>query len=290
MKTKFKTGFHLIVVLLLITSHSFAQSKQDDLSVKKNEAHNKAAVLKIYNLALNRRQFEVLDGIISDDFDNATGKHGAEAFSAVIKTLLKGFPDAQWKVLDLIADDNKVVAVQEFTGTNTGPYPAYGPQTIIDPTGKKTVTRGVVIYEFKAGKIISGLVETDRLQFLQDMGILPSSLATLAKKRPQSGNVALVDKMIVPKSSVEELRKQSSEIGKFIKSLPGLISQQAFEKEDAEGNLVIQTTAIWESQDALNNAREAVQGEFKRLNLDTHDLFTRLNIKVERAAYRVVEN
>ncbi|HEX9511194.1 MAG TPA: hypothetical protein VF939_11980 [Puia sp.] len=115
------------------------------------------------------------------------------------------------------------------------------------------------------------------------------ALLLLTAKKPTAGHVALIDKLLVPKNSIDEYRKQGNTIGKFIRTLPGLISQQAFEQKDPEGNITVITIAIWENQEALNMAREAVQAEFKRINFDP-GFFNRLNIKIERSVYNTIEN
>ncbi len=103
-------------------------------------------------------------------------------------------------------------------------------------------------------------------------------------------NVSLIDKIVIPKKSVEEMLKQTSSLNLFIKKLPGLISQQAFQHTDDEGNMTLITVATWKDQHALNNAREAVQGEFQRLNLNPQEFFSRLAIKMERSVYHPINH
>lgn len=105
-----------------------------------------------------------------------------------------------------------------------------------------------------------------------------------------SGNIALIDKLVIPAASIDELLNQTNKIGKFIKTLPGLISQQAYEHTDSEGTMTMITVAIWENQDALSKAKDAVQAEFQRLNLQPQELFKRLNVKMERSVYNLLEN
>jgi heme-degrading monooxygenase HmoA len=103
-------------------------------------------------------------------------------------------------------------------------------------------------------------------------------------------NVALIDKLSIPAASIDEFLHQTKIIGEFLRTLPGFISQQAFASKDSEGNMTLITVAIWEDQDALGKAKNAVQTEFERLNLHPQELFKRLNVKMERSVYRILDN
>ncbi|WP_147314028.1 antibiotic biosynthesis monooxygenase family protein [Deminuibacter soli] len=105
-----------------------------------------------------------------------------------------------------------------------------------------------------------------------------------------AGNVALIDKLFIPAGSIDELLSQTKTVGKFIKTLPGLISQQAFESRDEQGNMTLITIAIWENKEALSKAKDAVQGEFQRLNIQPQEFIKRLNIKMERSIYNTLDN
>jgi hypothetical protein len=60
---------------------------------------------------------------------------------------------------------------------------------------------------------------------------------------------------------------------------------EAFEKPDQEGNLMIMTVAVWENQDKLNEAKQTIQAEFKRIRFNPTEFYQRLNIKMEREQY-----
>jgi hypothetical protein len=42
---------------------------------------------------------------------------------------------------------------------------------------------------------------------------------------------------------------------------------------------------VWRTQDYLNNAKAAMQAEFKRIGFDPQEFYKRLNIKMERGIY-----
>jgi len=49
--------------------------------------------------------------------------------------------------------------------------------------------------------------------------------------------------------------------------------------------LIIITIAIWQTQDHLNKAKNAMQAEFERMGFDPQEFYKRLDIKMERGIY-----
>lgn len=100
------------------------------------------------------------------------------------------------------------------------------------------------------------------------------------------GTVYFVDKFLVPKPSMEEFRKQVKYNRAFIAGLSGYVRGEALERIDGDGNLIVVTVAVWENQDKLNEAKQAVLAEFKRIGFNPVEFYSRLNIKMEREQYR----
>ena len=115
---------------------------------------------------------------------------------------------------------------------------------------------------------------------MQQLGIIPNNLA------PTNENtVYFIDKFFVPKTSIDEFTKQMKYNRAYIANLSGYIRGEAFQKVDDEGNLAVMTIAIWETQDKLDEAKQSVQTEFKRIGFNPVEFYQRLNIKVEREIY-----
>jgi predicted ester cyclase len=114
--------------------------------------------------------------MVSADYINPSGVKGVEGFQKSLLELAKAFPDAQWKAEEILADGNKVVVKQKFTGTHTNQFQNFR------PTSKKVSVDGFTTFELQNGKIIDSLVLTDRLGFLQQLGVLPIDLSTLKNK------------------------------------------------------------------------------------------------------------
>jgi predicted ester cyclase len=255
------------------TNKSIKKSNKMDNAIKKETIHF------LYDSIFNKKQYEKLSEIISTEYTNQYGAKGIAAFQKTIVELTKAFPDAQWKVNEIIADGNKVVVKQSFTGTHKSQFQN------IQPTNNTVSTEGIVTYEFKNDKIIGSQVQTNRLGFLQQLGVLPIDLTNLSIKKENPNAIHFIDKFSVPKTSIEEFVKRMNYNRAFIKTLSGFISDQIFEQKDNEGNLTIITIAVWENIKKLNEAKTAVQTEYGRIEFNPIEFYQRLNIKMERGQY-----
>lgn len=112
------------------------------------------------------------------------------------------------------------------------------------------------------------------------------SLKKSEMESKEQGRIYFVDKFFVPKASINEFTKQVNYNRAFVANLSGYISGEAFEKPDSEGNLILMTIAVWENSDKVNQAKQAVQSEFKRIGFNPLEFYQRLNIKLEREEYR----
>lgn len=117
---------------------------------------NKDLVRRLYEFHTNQRHFERLGEVLSADFVNT--------YLTAVSTLVKGFPDVQFEVLQLVEEDETVVVRWRWSGTHTGEFRGYA------ATGKKVGNEGVVIYTARDGKLVSSWTINDRLGVLQAIG------------------------------------------------------------------------------------------------------------------------
>ncbi|TWW00609.1 ester cyclase [Chitinophaga pinensis] len=127
-------------------------------TIKKTEhtMNNKAVIKKMYEEVFNKRDMSNVSQFVSATYPGTFGQQ--------LQPLIAAFPDAQWLIKDMVAEDDKVVVFQQFEGTHKGTFQD------IPATGKHVTGEGIVKYELKDGKIISSHVLTDRLGFLQALG------------------------------------------------------------------------------------------------------------------------
>ncbi len=95
----------------------------------------------------------------------------------------------------------------------------------------------------------------------------------------------LIDKFVVPKNAVEEFIQRMNYNRGFIRNLVGFVQDAAYERTDENGNTVVVTMAIWQSEDAIKKAKEAVQAEYARIGFHQAEMLSRLNIALERGTY-----
>lgn len=271
----------LFGLAVIYSQTTFSQSANSKSFKKENRMEHlkpKEAIRFLYDTILNTKQFEKLNQVISPEYINQFEDKGVAGFQKSIVGLANAFTNANWSVEEIISEGNKVVVKQKFTGTQTNQY-----QNIL-PTNKSVSVVGIATYEFKDGKIIHSQIQTDRLAFMQQLGVIPQNLTPINEH-----TVYFVDKFFVPKNSIDEFSKQMKYNRAFIANLSGYIKGEAFEKMDNDGNLIIMTIAVWENQDKLNEAKEAVQTEFKRIGFNPTEFYQRLNIKMEREQYKRLE-
>ena len=139
---------------------------------------NKSAVRRLFEDGFNRERAEVLEEVVAPEYTDAFGEHGAAAFKKVIAGLRGGFPDIRYAVEELVAEDDSVAARWHWTGTHRGVFRG------IAPTGRHVTNNGIAIFHLRAGKIVAATLETDRLGFLQGIGVVPPNEALFSARVP----------------------------------------------------------------------------------------------------------
>ncbi|WP_158286466.1 ester cyclase [Chitinophaga sp. S165] len=236
---------------------------------KEHKMENKEVLRKLYDEALNKRNTALLPELISEAYDGPD-------FKEVVAGLTNAFPDAYWQVKDIISEGNKVVVFQQFQGTHRGTFQH------IPATGRSVATDGVVSYELKDGKIIHSETLTNRLGFLQDLGVLPQNV------NGSPDNVVFIDKFIVPPAGAKEFFDRVKINRDLIKTLPGFIRDAAYSHTDDNGKLVCVTVAVWADEIAFRQAKEVVQASYKKEGFDMPGMLKRLNITIDRGVYKEI--
>ena len=94
---------------------------------------------------------------------------GPAAFRQVMTSLRGAFPDLLYTVEAILAEGNAVAIRWHWTGTHRGGFRG------VAPTGRCLTNNGTAIFELRAGKIVAAALETDRLGFLQSIGVVPAN-------------------------------------------------------------------------------------------------------------------
>jgi predicted ester cyclase len=245
---------------------------------------NKEVIQQLYNECLNKKNMALLTKFVSDDYIGLLGKKGTAGFEEPIAPLFKAFPDLQYHIEDMVAEDDKVVVRWKIQGTHTAQLRYFA------PTGKTITNDGLAIYKLKDGKIIGTQVLTDRLGFLQALDVLPVDINRPLTKKANHGQVNFIDKFFVPAAAKNEFLERVHINRTLIKTLPGFIEDAAYEYADNDGNIIFVTVACWENKEALAKAKEIVQAEYKKQGFDMSAMLQRLHITVDRGIYNQVQD
>jgi enolase len=95
-----------------------------------------------------------------------------------------------------------------------------------------------------------------------------------------------IDQFIVPATARQEFKERMKINRDFIKNLEGFIEDKAYERYDEQGNLICITTAIWQNEEVLQKAKEAVQQLYQQQSFDMKAMLQRLNVSMERHTYQ----
>jgi|SRR5450830_98664 len=92
---------------------------------------------------------------------------GPAGYLDILAMMRAGFPDIQWTLEELIAEDDKVAARFIMRGTHLGHF--FG----VAPTGRKIEVQAMNFYRFLDGKVIEERGQPDLLGLLQQIGAVP---------------------------------------------------------------------------------------------------------------------
>jgi steroid delta-isomerase-like uncharacterized protein len=155
----------MTIILMTITN-----KKMETSNIEKN----KIVVRTLIEQVMNNRKTELVKQLVSEDYNGPRGLKGADAFLDPVKPLITAFPDIAWKIEDLAAEGDLVMVRWKWQGTHKAKFNFW------TATGKSITNDGMAVFTLKNGKITSTSTLTDRLGFLQQIGVVPEDLSKLA--------------------------------------------------------------------------------------------------------------
>ncbi len=144
-------------------------------------AQNKAVVHRFYEVVCNQRQFEVADEIFAPAykmFPLSEPPFGAEGVKEYLYWLTTTFPDVQFTIESLVAEDEKVASLVTVHGTPVTPAARLGDFGSIASTGKPFDSAEFVLWQFAAHKIVRRRVVFDSLPMLSSLGVFRCAAST----------------------------------------------------------------------------------------------------------------
>ncbi len=96
----------------------------------------------------------------------------------------------------------------------------------------------------------------------------------------------LIDEFIVPEESKAAFLDGTRKIQSLIRTLPGFVEGFLHEKKDGESRHNFLTTAVWENEEAFENAKRAVAIEHQKQGFNPQETRQKLNIDALRSTYQ----
>jgi steroid delta-isomerase-like uncharacterized protein len=133
-----------------------------------SEESNKTAIRRHFEEAYNNRDFSVLDELYAPDANPDAGVRGgipgAEGARQYLSAFLTAFPDLTVSILDLIAEDDRVVCRYIGRVTHAGSFMG------IPPTGRTASVEGLAFFRFANGRIVQSANWYDVIGMVQQLG------------------------------------------------------------------------------------------------------------------------
>jgi ketosteroid isomerase-like protein len=129
-----------------------------------------------YYEALNRRDFEIYNEVLTDDVTLAAPGgvlvHGKQAVAAFDQVWTAAFSDFTIVGGFHLADDDRIVCHNRATGTHDGTL-VMPDGSEVPPTGRRLDAQYFAAFEVRDGLLSSELVYFDRMLLAEQLGLLP---------------------------------------------------------------------------------------------------------------------
>ena len=169
---KYKILIFLLGIIIISCDTKQNQECTDLINASSKVKRNIELYSKVWDTAINGRNIEIIN---LDNFDEniktitAGGDvNGIEAFKAYYNNYITGFSDAEFNIVDIFGEGDKIVKHWSFKGTHDGEF--FG----IPATGNKVDLIGTTLVLMKNGKILQEQDFFDNYSFLSQLGLLPS--------------------------------------------------------------------------------------------------------------------
>ena len=143
-----------------------------------HRTQNTLTIQKLFE-AFNHDDLRPYDTLVAADY---VGPQGAERGPAAFRTIAVGlrtaFPDLHYALDDVLSDGDQVAVRWHWTGTHKGAFRGHA------PTGRSVTNTGLGIFRLREGRIVAASLETDRLGFLQQIGVIPEGGGGVTRPTP----------------------------------------------------------------------------------------------------------
>ncbi|ABF42974.1 protein of unknown function DUF1486 [Candidatus Koribacter versatilis Ellin345] len=128
---------------------------------------NKELVQQLFHDGFNAKNPAAIQQVVADDFVGGRGENGPAEYAKTLEQLWRGFPDAQFAIEDILAEEDRVAVRFRMQGTHQGLFAGR------EPSGNRVEVTSTAIYRIADGKINRVWLQSDRLAMMQQIGALP---------------------------------------------------------------------------------------------------------------------
>lgn len=120
-------------------------------------SENKDLVRRFYAEAINGRDLDAVDRLLSEDFTHNGEARGRRGQRQAVAAFLDGFSDLRNEILLILAEDDLVAAHQHWTGTHDGAFLGFA------PTGRVVEFTSTAVLRVENGLIAAAWDQVDLL-------------------------------------------------------------------------------------------------------------------------------
>jgi steroid delta-isomerase-like uncharacterized protein len=123
---------------------------------------NKELVRRFADERMNHGNLDIHDEMLAPGLD-------IEEWKEWMRTVHAAFGNIQYTILDILAEDDKVVLHWQFSGIHQGDFLG------VAATGKQVTIQGLAMLRLADGKIAEDISYWDNLSILEQLGAAPTS-------------------------------------------------------------------------------------------------------------------
>lgn len=112
---------------------------------------------------------------------------------------------------------------------------------------------------------------------------------TASSQGQNSGQIHRVDKFVVPDAARAEFVERVRGTHEILRTLPGFVRDSVLEKTGGSGEVNFVTVAVWCDAGAVEAAREVVRARHEEAGFSPQEMFARLGITADLAAYEQLD-
>jgi steroid delta-isomerase-like uncharacterized protein len=134
---------------------------------------NKAIVRRYFEQVLNEQHDDLAEEFLAENIElHGSGlAPGLEVVKQWLTMFTAAFPDGQYTIEDVVAEEDRVVARTTFNGTHQAEMQG------IPATGTAVSMVSITIFRLDNGKIAEGWLANDNLGMMQQLGVIPATQA-----------------------------------------------------------------------------------------------------------------